>query len=90
MNFWASYKLQNKLKGLGAGFGANYVDESYLTTANTFYIPSYTIYGAIVFYKQPTWRVGLKIDNLTNERYWSTWGAPQAPTTVLGSLTFKF
>ena len=90
VNFWASYKLQNKLKGLGAGFGANYVDESYMSTANTFYIPSYTIYSATVFYEQPTWRVGLKVDNLTNEKYWSTWGAPQAPTTVLGSLTFKF
>jgi iron complex outermembrane receptor protein len=90
VNFWASYKLQNKLKGLGGGFGANYVDKSYMSTANTFYIPSYTIYSATVFYEQPTWRVGLKIDNLTNEEYWSTWGAPQAPTTVLASLTFRF
>lgn len=89
-NFWASYKLQNKLKGLGVGFGANYVDESYITTANTFYIPSYTIYSATVFYEQPTWRVGVKIDNLTNERYWSIWAAPQAPTTILANLTFKF
>lgn len=89
-NFWVSYKLQNKLKGLGAGFGANYVDESYMSTANTFYIPSYTILGATVFYEQPTWRIGVKIDNLTNEKYWSTWGAPQAPTTVLANLTFRF
>lgn len=90
VNFWASYKLQNRLKGLGVGFGANYVDESYMSAENTFYIPSYTIYSATVFYEQPTWRVGLKVDNLTNEKYWSTWGAPQAPTTILGSLTFKF
>lgn len=90
VNFWASYKLQNKLKGLGAGVGANYVDESYMSTANTFYIPSYTICSATVFYEQPTWRVGVKVDNLTNEKYWSTWAAPQAPTTILGSLTFKF
>ena len=89
-NFWASYKLQNKLKGLGTGFGVNYVDESYMSSDNTFYIPSYTIYSATVFYEQPTWRVGIKIDNLTNEKYWSTWGAPQAPTTVLASLSFKF
>ncbi|EJL61431.1 TonB-dependent receptor [Flavobacterium sp. CF136] len=89
-NFWASYKLQNSLKGLGAGFGANYVDKSYMSTSNTFYIPSYTILGATVFYEQPTWRIGVKIDNLTNEKYWSTWGAPQAPTTVLANLTFRF
>lgn len=89
-NFWTSYKLQNSLKGLGAGFGANYVSKSYMSTANTFYIPSYTILGATVFYEQPTWRIGVKVDNLTNEKYWSTWGAPQAPTTVLANLTFRF
>lgn len=89
-NFWVSYKLQNILKGLGLGFGGNYVDESFMTTTNTFYIPSYTIFNSTVFYEQPTWRVGLKINNITNEKYWSTWGAPQAPTTVLANLTLRF
>lgn len=89
-NFWASYKSQNFLKGLGFGFGANYVDKSFMSTTNTFYIPSYTIFNSTVFYEQPTWRVGLKINNITNEKYWSTWGAPQASTTVLANLTFRF
>ncbi|MES2574189.1 MAG: TonB-dependent receptor [Bacteroidota bacterium] len=89
-NFWTSYKSQNILKGLGIGFGANYVDESYMATTNTFYIPSYTIFNSTVFYEQPTWRIGLKVNNITNEKYWSTWGAPQAPTTILANLTFKF
>lgn len=89
-NFWASYKSQTFLKGLGLGFGANYVDESYMSTANTFYIPSYTIFNSTLFYEQPSWRVGIKINNITNEKYWSTWGAPQAPTAVLANLTFKF
>lgn len=89
-NFWTSYKLQNNLKGLGLGFGANYVDDSYMSTSNTFYIPSYTIFNATVFYEQPTWRVGIKLNNLTNEKYWSTWGAPQAPANFLVNLTFKF
>ena len=90
MNFWASYKFQNKIKGLGLGFGANYVDETYMSTANTFYIPSYTILNATVFYERPNWRVGIKLNNLSNEKYWSTWGAPQAPTNFLANLTFKF
>jgi iron complex outermembrane receptor protein len=89
-NFWASYKSQTFLKGLGIGFGANYVDKSFMATTNTFYIPSYTIFNSTVFYEQPTWRVGLKINNITNEKYWSTWGAPQAPTTVLANLIFRF
>ena len=90
VNFWTSYKFQNKLQGLGIGFGANYVDDSYMATTNTFYIPSYTIFNSTLFYEQPTWRVGVKLNNLTNEKYWSTWGAPQAPSNFLVNLTFKF
>jgi iron complex outermembrane receptor protein len=90
VNFWASYTLQNKLKGLGAGFGANYVDENYFTANNTFYMPSYIVYNATVFYDQPSWRAGVKLNNLTNEKYWDIWGSSQAPTNFLLSLSFKF
>lgn len=90
VNFWSSYKFKNSLKGFGIGLGANYVDDSYMTTANTFYIPSYVIFNESVFYEQPNWRIGIKINNLTNEKYWSTWGAPQAPANFLVNLTFKF
>lgn len=89
-NFWASYKFQNVLKGFGIGFGANYVDDSYMSTANTFYIPSYTIFNQTVFYEQESWRVGVKLNNLTNEKYWSSWGAPQAPANFLVNLNFRF
>lgn len=90
VNFWASYKFQNVLKGFGIGVGANYVDKSYMLTANTFYIPSYTIFNQTVFYEQSNWRVGVKLNNLTNEKYWSSWGAPQPPANFLINLTFKF
>ncbi|MNQ04541.1 Ferric-pseudobactin BN7/BN8 receptor precursor [compost metagenome] len=90
VNFWASYKFQNVLKGFGIGVGANYVDKSYMSTANTFYIPSYTIFNQTVFYEQSNWRVGVKLNNLTNEKYWSSWGAPQPPANFLVNLTFKF
>lgn len=89
-NFWTSYNFQNNLKGFGIGFGANYVDDSYMATTNTFYIPSYLILSQSLFYEQPNWRVGIKINNLSNEKYWSTWGAPQAPANFLVNLTFKF
>ncbi|MBP4137100.1 TonB-dependent receptor [Flavobacterium geliluteum] len=89
-NIWASYKFQNSLKGFGIGFGANYVDDTFMATTNTFYIPSYTIFNQTLFYEQPTWRVGLKLNNITNEKYWSTWGAAQAPANFLVNLTFKF
>lgn len=90
VNFWASYKFQNVLKGLGIGVGANYVDKSYMATTNTFYIPSYTIYNQTIFYEQSNWRLGVKINNLSNKKYWSSWGAPQPPANFLVNLTFRF
>jgi len=89
-NFWATYTLQNKLKGLGAGFGVNFVDKSYFLTDNIIYMPSYTTCNATVFYDQPTWRVGVKLNNLTNEKYWDFYGNSQAPTNLLVNLTLKF
>jgi len=90
VNFWSSYTFQNKLKGLGLGFGANYVDKNFFTAENTFYIPSYTIYNASVYYDHSTWRVGLKFNNLSNERYWDFWGTSQAPANILANLMIKF
>lgn len=89
-NFWTSYTFQNKLKGLGAGLGINYVDKSYFNAENTFYMPSYTVYNATLFYDQPNWRVGVKFNNITNEKYWDFYGNSQAPTNLLVNLTIKF
>lgn len=90
LNFWASYTLQNNLKGLGFGFGANYVDENFFSTRNTFYMPSYTVYHATLFYDQSKWRVGLKVNNITDERYWDIGGNSQTPRNAMASLSFKF
>lgn len=89
-NFWASYTFQNKLNGLGFGVGGNHVGQSYMFSNNVFSIPSYTIYNASLFYSQPSWRIGLKINNLTNEKYWTFWGVRQAPANFAANLTFRF
>ena len=89
-NFWTTYTFQNKLKGLGAGFGINYVDESYFTPENNFYMPSYKTYNATVFYDQSSWRIGVKFNNISNEKYWDFYGNSQAPTNLLVNLTVKF
>lgn len=90
VNFWTTYTLQNTLKGLGAGFGANYVDKSYFATDNNFYMPSYTTYNATVFYDQSSWRVGIKFNNMSNKKYWDFYGNSQAPSNLLVNLTIKF
>jgi iron complex outermembrane receptor protein len=92
-NLWISYRLvKGAAKGLGAGFGGIYGSESFQTNTQTFTftIPSYTVLDASVFYDKPRYRIGLKADNLTNEKYWSYRLAAQNPLRVTGSITFKF
>lgn len=89
-NFWVTYTLQHKLKGLGLGFGANYVDDNFFTGDNTFYMPAYTVYDATLFYEQPKWRLGLKMNNISNRKYWDLGGNAQAPRNAMASLSFKF
>ena len=92
-NLWASYRLvTGRAQGLGIGFGGIYGSEYYQTNTTTFKfsIPSYTVLDASLFYDQPKYRIGLKIDNLTNEKYWSYRLAAQNPTRVTANVTFKF
>ncbi|OMP75711.1 TonB-dependent siderophore receptor [[Flexibacter] sp. ATCC 35208] len=92
-NLWISYRLASGVaKGLGLGFGGIYASEYYQTNTASFKfsIPSYTVLDAAVFYDKPSYRIGLKVDNLTNEKYWSYRLAAQNPTRVTGSMTFKF
>lgn len=92
-NLWVSYRLtKGTAKGLGFGFGGIYASEYYQTNTTDFQftIPSYTVLDAAVFYDQPTFRIGIKADNLTNEKYWSYRLAAQNPLRITGNVTFKF
>jgi iron complex outermembrane receptor protein len=92
-NLWASYRIvKGSAQGLGIGFGGIYGSEYYQTntTAFKFSIPSYTVLDCSLFYDQPKYRLGLKVDNLTNEKYWSYRLAAQNPTRITANLTFKF
>jgi iron complex outermembrane receptor protein len=93
LNFWMSYRVPyGQLQGLGLGFGGNYGSSSYHTnTATTkITIPAYTMLDASIFYDQPKYRVGFKVDNLTSEKAWSVRLTPQAPARFIGSVTLKF
>lgn len=92
-NLWMSYRITDgKIQGLGVGVGGNYGSDSYQTNTQTFKftIPSYTTVDATVFYDQPKYRIGFKLDNLTNEKYWSFRLAPQNPTRGTLSVSIKF
>ncbi|MHC0445669.1 TonB-dependent siderophore receptor [Flavobacterium sp. 3-218] len=89
VNFWVSYKFQNVLKDFGLGFGGNYVDKQYKFEDEGFYSPSYSVYNATVFYDRPMWRLGVKWNNLTDKKYWDSYGMGQAISNFAVNLTVR-
>lgn len=94
-NLWLSYFITHgAAKGLGAGLGGNYASKNYIIDEadGIFTLPSYVVLNATAFYDQPKYRIGLKVDNLTNKQYWVGWGTiiPQMPVRFSASLALKF
>jgi iron complex outermembrane receptor protein len=95
-NAWVSYTLlKGKLKGLGFGAGGNYVDEHMTSNAlatGVFTLPSYTLLNGTIFYEARWYRLGVKIDNATNELYFVGQGTltPQMPRSFSANVTIKF
>ena len=95
-NFWSNYTFtQYFLKGFGVGFQANYTGDVYATNSSpeSFIIaPKHTVLGTSFYYTKPTYRIALKINNLTDQKYWMGWTnlIPQRPRQVIGSITYKF
>lgn len=98
VNFWASYTLPTgPLAGLGLGFGGNAASEHLtLNRANigTFALPAYQVFNAVVSYAGigNQYLLSLKVNNLTNERYYSGWSTvtPQQLRNIAFSLNYRF
>lgn len=96
INSWISYTIPSgTYKGLGLGTGVNYIGKHMSgnsAVTNVFTLPSYTLVTTTLFYDQPKYRIGLKVDNLTDERYFTGQGtlSVQPPRTIAAGLTFKF
>lgn len=96
VNFWTSYRVNRGiLEGLGIGFGGNYASKNYAINTvalGQFILPSYQIYNAALFYDQKKYRLGVKMNNIGNTRYWvgnSTMN-PQMLREVIANITVKF
>ena len=90
VNFWLSYRFTDGsfLEHTGLGLGGNYVDECFQNSSNTVTVPAYTLLDATLFYETSKWRVGLKMNNLTDERYYSSYGVPQPTRQLIANVSF--
>ena len=94
-NFSANYQfLDGRLKGLGMGMGGNYASANRIfnTTTAQFELPSYLVLNANAFYDQERYRIGLSVNNFTNEKHWIgyTTANPQKLRNGALSFTYKF
>lgn len=95
-NAWISYTFtKGTVKGLGIGFGGNYASDNIITNdarTGLFTLPSYTVLNASVFYNASKYRIGVKLDNLTDKEYFSGWTTleKQMPRRLAANFVFKF
>lgn len=90
-NFNATYQfVDGSLKGLGFGVGGNYASDNNIT--GNFVLPKYFVMNANAFYDAKKFRIGVKLDNFTNEHYWIGYSTanPQKLINALGTVTYKF
>lgn len=70
INTWVNYEFKNKLKGLGLGIGAFFVDKTYQNQFNTQTLPSYILTNGAVYYQTKNKiRFGLNVENIFNQLY---------------------
>jgi len=90
-NFNLAYQfVDGKVKGLGFGFGGNYASDNNVT--GDFVLPKYFVLNANAFYDAKKFRIGVKVDNFTNEHYWTGYSTanPQKLANFLGTIAYKF
>ncbi|HVI45013.1 MAG TPA: TonB-dependent receptor [Chitinophaga sp.] len=95
-NLWVSYRIQRgAVKGLGFGIGGNYASDNKVVNDRSlgyFYLPSYTVLNGSIFYENSRFRLGFKLNNITDKEYWTGYTTvnPQKSRNFSGSIAFKF
>ncbi|WP_366941847.1 TonB-dependent receptor [uncultured Nostoc sp.] len=92
-SLWTTYQIQQgSLKGLQFGGGIFFVGSRIVNQSDPDTLPSYLRTDAAISYKHDNWRAALNFKNIFNVRYYDTNGyffVPQAPLTVLGTISFE-
>ncbi len=93
-SIWTTYELQKgNLQGVGVGLGLVYVSEREALLPNAFTLPSYARVDASLSYRRDNYKIGLNVKNLFDTKYFNTdtyYIQPQAPLTVLGTVSVQF
>lgn len=95
-NLWLNYRLAlGGTRGLNFGFGGNYASDTKVINSvsqGIFVLPEYTVLNASVSYDTNKFRIGAKVDNLTDKHYWIGYSTmnPQKIRSITGSIAFKF
>lgn len=95
-NLWVNYHLAlNATRSLNFGFGGNYASDTKVINSvsqGIFILPEYTVLNASVSYDTNKFRIGAKVDNLTDKHYWIGYSTmnPQKLRSFTGSIAFKF
>jgi iron complex outermembrane receptor protein len=93
-SLWTTYTIQEgNFQGLGFGTGFFYVSNRAGDLANSFYVPSYALVDAAIYYQKEKFRAALNFKNIFGTRYFDasqsrTSVSPGAPFTILGTIGF--
>ncbi|MBB6369984.1 TonB-dependent receptor [Chryseobacterium shigense] len=95
-NSWISYILPIQgLQGLGLGLGVNRIGEQVTVdnaTTGQFIFPAYTLINASLSLEKERYRLGFKMNNVGNTRYFAGQGVivAQMPRNFVAEVTLKF
>jgi len=91
-NLWTSYQVyRGKLKGLGIGAGGFYGTQlDNLKGLVGFTVPAYAIVDASLFYDRTKYRLGFKVNNIGDERYWNNRLQLQPSRSFSADITLRF
>ncbi len=89
-NAWISYRLvRGKYRAWASAAACSTTAKPLSIDANTLFFPSYALVNSTVFYDRPGYRIGVKLDNISNTMYWGPWGEPQPLRNYAVNLVIK-
>jgi iron complex outermembrane receptor protein len=98
-NIWTKYLIkEGQFKGLGFGFGANFVTERFGSlgaTDNPPIFPGYELFDAAVYYKMNRFQIQMNVNNLFDKTHWVGGydylrAFPGAPRNAMTTISYIF